>query len=111
MSPLLRIAFFALMDNSWPGENVSAQTKRAIAVAMQITIGDIGAIVGYGFDNPRRLCLLNPSFVIQGTDLPALTFHKPIPHATSHSNRLSPIRGAYSLVFVVVDEEGKHASQ
>ncbi|KAJ3575344.1 hypothetical protein NP233_g1151 [Leucocoprinus birnbaumii] len=31
---------------SWPGENVSAQTKRAIAVAMQITIGDIGAISG-----------------------------------------------------------------
>ncbi|PPQ65394.1 hypothetical protein CVT26_000019 [Gymnopilus dilepis] len=31
---------------SWPGENVSAQTKRAVAVAMQITIGDIGAISG-----------------------------------------------------------------
>ncbi|KAF8123081.1 major facilitator superfamily domain-containing protein, partial [Mycena galopus ATCC 62051] len=31
----------------WPGENVSGQTKRAIAVAMQITIGDIGAIAGY----------------------------------------------------------------
>ncbi|KAK7056771.1 hypothetical protein VNI00_002488 [Paramarasmius palmivorus] len=31
---------------SWPGENVSGQTKRAIAVAMQITIGDIGAIAG-----------------------------------------------------------------
>ncbi|KAJ3530566.1 hypothetical protein NMY22_g8524 [Coprinellus aureogranulatus] len=30
----------------WPGENVSAQTKRAVAVAMQITIGDIGAIAG-----------------------------------------------------------------
>ncbi|KAK7048382.1 MFS general substrate transporter [Favolaschia claudopus] len=31
---------------SWPGENVSGQTKRAIAVAMQITIGDLGAIAG-----------------------------------------------------------------
>ncbi|KAF8967163.1 major facilitator superfamily domain-containing protein [Flammula alnicola] len=31
---------------SWPGENVSAQTKRAVAVAMQITIGDIGAVSG-----------------------------------------------------------------
>ncbi|KAF7982915.1 hypothetical protein HWV62_25190 [Athelia sp. TMB] len=31
---------------SWPGENVSGQTKRAVAVAMQITIGDIGAISG-----------------------------------------------------------------
>lgn len=34
-------------SSSWPGENVSAQTKRAVAVAMQITIGDIGAIAGY----------------------------------------------------------------
>ncbi|KAJ7044150.1 major facilitator superfamily domain-containing protein [Mycena alexandri] len=31
---------------SWPAENVSGQTKRAVAVAMQITIGDIGAIAG-----------------------------------------------------------------
>jgi len=31
---------------SWPGENVSGQTKRAVAVAMQITIGDVGAIAG-----------------------------------------------------------------
>jgi len=31
---------------SWPGENVSGQTKRAVAVAMQIMIGDIGAIAG-----------------------------------------------------------------
>ena len=31
---------------SWPGENVSSQTKRAVAVAMQISIGDIGAIAG-----------------------------------------------------------------
>lgn len=31
---------------SWPGENVSGQTKRAIAVAMQITIGDLGAVAG-----------------------------------------------------------------
>ncbi|KAH7885343.1 major facilitator superfamily domain-containing protein [Phlebopus sp. FC_14] len=31
---------------SWPGENVSGQSKRAVAVALQITIGDIGAIAG-----------------------------------------------------------------
>ncbi|OJA08803.1 hypothetical protein AZE42_01302 [Rhizopogon vesiculosus] len=31
---------------SWPGENVSGQTKRAVAVALQITVGDIGAIAG-----------------------------------------------------------------
>jgi hypothetical protein len=36
-----------LRITSWPGENVSGQTKRAVAVAMQITIGDIGAIAGY----------------------------------------------------------------
>ncbi|KDQ62291.1 hypothetical protein JAAARDRAFT_454866 [Jaapia argillacea MUCL 33604] len=31
---------------SWPSENISGQTKRAVGVAMQITIGDIGAIAG-----------------------------------------------------------------
>ncbi|KAF8600293.1 MFS general substrate transporter [Ceratobasidium sp. AG-I] len=31
---------------SWPGENVASQTKRAVAVAMQISIGDLGAIAG-----------------------------------------------------------------
>ncbi|KAJ3715356.1 hypothetical protein C8R42DRAFT_725714 [Lentinula raphanica] len=34
---------------SWPGENVAGQTKRAVAVAMQITFGDIGAIAGPNF--------------------------------------------------------------
>ncbi|KAI0260221.1 major facilitator superfamily domain-containing protein [Gloeopeniophorella convolvens] len=31
---------------SWPSENISGQTKRAIGVAMQITIGDMGAVAG-----------------------------------------------------------------
>ncbi|KIK47235.1 hypothetical protein CY34DRAFT_799590 [Suillus luteus UH-Slu-Lm8-n1] len=31
---------------SWPGENVSGQGKRAVAVALQISVGDIGAIAG-----------------------------------------------------------------
>ncbi|KZP01379.1 MFS general substrate transporter [Calocera viscosa TUFC12733] len=31
---------------SWPAENVSSQTKRAVACALQISIGDLGAIVG-----------------------------------------------------------------
>ncbi|GJJ14090.1 hypothetical protein Clacol_008347 [Clathrus columnatus] len=31
---------------SWPGENVSAQTKRAVVLALQITLGDVGAITG-----------------------------------------------------------------
>ncbi|KAJ7505302.1 major facilitator superfamily domain-containing protein [Mycena galericulata] len=38
---------------SWPGENVSAQTKRAVAVAMQITIGDLGAIAGVLIYRPQ----------------------------------------------------------
>ncbi|KAG6906618.1 hypothetical protein DXG01_012936 [Tephrocybe rancida] len=38
---------------SWPGENVSSQTKRAVAVAMQITIGDIGAISGVLVYRPK----------------------------------------------------------
>lgn len=39
-------SFSRIVFYSWPGENVSGQTKRAVAVAMQITIGDIGAIAG-----------------------------------------------------------------
>ncbi|KAL4880894.1 major facilitator superfamily domain-containing protein [Aspergillus karnatakaensis] len=31
---------------SWPANNVSAQTKRAIANAMQISIGNLGAVLG-----------------------------------------------------------------
>lgn len=31
---------------SWPTINVSGQTKRAIATAMQISIGNVGAVVG-----------------------------------------------------------------
>jgi hypothetical protein len=31
---------------SWPANNVSGQTKRAIANAMQISIGNLGAVMG-----------------------------------------------------------------
>lgn len=31
---------------SWPANNVSGQTKRAIANAMQISIGNLGAVIG-----------------------------------------------------------------
>ncbi|KAF8349449.1 major facilitator superfamily domain-containing protein [Amanita rubescens] len=31
---------------SWPSENVSGQTKRAVAIALQIGMGDTGAIAG-----------------------------------------------------------------
>jgi hypothetical protein len=34
------------MTRSWPSENISGQTKRAVGVAMQITIGGMGAITG-----------------------------------------------------------------
>lgn len=34
------------MVDSWPSENISGQTKRAVGVAMQITIGDLGAVTG-----------------------------------------------------------------
>jgi MFS family permease len=31
---------------SWPANNVSGQTKRAVATAMQISIGNLGAVLG-----------------------------------------------------------------
>jgi len=34
------------MARSWPSENISGQTKHAVGVAMQITIGCMGAITG-----------------------------------------------------------------
>jgi uncharacterized membrane protein YeaQ/YmgE (transglycosylase-associated protein family) len=42
---------------SWPTINVSGQTKRATATAMQISIGNVGAVIGTqlyrGHDGPR----------------------------------------------------------
>lgn len=44
---------------SWPAINVSGQTKRAIANAMQITIGNLGAVLGTQLyranDGPRYI--------------------------------------------------------
>jgi len=44
---------------SWPAINVSGQTKRATANAMQITIGNLGAVIGTQLyrsnDGPRYL--------------------------------------------------------
>jgi MFS family permease len=31
---------------AWPANNVSGQTKRAVACAMQITVGNLGAVLG-----------------------------------------------------------------
>jgi len=53
----LCLNFYLPTSCSWPGENVSAQTKRAIAVAMQITIGDIGAIAGYANEILILMCI------------------------------------------------------
>jgi len=38
---------------SWPANNVSGQTKRATASAMQISIGDIGPIIGTQLYRPK----------------------------------------------------------
>ncbi|SPQ24186.1 31066c46-cff1-4d58-ae8a-6a644d8ea200 [Thermothielavioides terrestris] len=45
---------------SWPAINVSGQTKRAVANAMQISIGDLGAVIGtqlYRTDTAPRYVL------------------------------------------------------
>lgn len=38
---------------SWPAINVSGQTKRATANAMQITIGNLGAVIGTQLYRPK----------------------------------------------------------
>jgi hypothetical protein len=38
---------------SWPANNVSGQTKRVTAHAMQITIGDLGAALGTQLYRPK----------------------------------------------------------
>lgn len=51
---------------SWPALNVSAQTKRATANALQITIGNLGAVIGTQLyranDTPRYI--LGHSFAL-----------------------------------------------
>ena len=39
--------------SSWPANNVSGQTKRATAQAMQISIGDLGAVLGTQLYRPK----------------------------------------------------------
>ncbi|KAF2431642.1 MFS general substrate transporter [Tothia fuscella] len=38
---------------SWPANNVSGQTKRAVATAMQISIGNLGAVLGTQLYRPN----------------------------------------------------------
>jgi MFS family permease len=40
---------------SWPANNVSGQTKRATANAMQISIGNLGAVIGTQLYRPKWL--------------------------------------------------------
>ena len=51
---------------AWPANNVSGQTKRAVANAMQIMIGNLGAVLGelegFGWgvaDNDRNTIVQN----------------------------------------------------
>lgn len=50
----------AAMVAGWPANNVSGQTKRAIASAVQISIGNLGGIVGSQLYRPKWA----PRFVI-----------------------------------------------
>jgi len=72
---------------------------------MQITIGDIGAIAGYAI-NPLYTLKANHS-ITQCPDLPPITFRRSIPYTTSRSNRISSLLYFSSILFVVVDEQGK----
>lgn len=63
---------------SWPAENISGQTKRAVGVALQITVGDLGAVTGvllyrpaystHRFRKPHivAICYLTLSIVVAG---------------------------------------------
>lgn len=37
----------------WPANNVSGRTKRAVACAMQITVGNLGAVIGTQLYRPK----------------------------------------------------------
>ncbi|KAI0034640.1 major facilitator superfamily domain-containing protein [Vararia minispora EC-137] len=74
---------------SWPSENVSGQTKRAVAVAMQITIGDLGAVTGvliyrpaWSFDHYRV-----PHIVAMGYLLFAITIASVLWWRMTNENR------------------------
>lgn len=50
---------------SWPAVNVSGQTKRAVANGLQITIGNLGAVIGtqlYRASGPKHLT--GPRFIV-----------------------------------------------
>jgi len=38
---------------AWPAANVSGQTKRAVACALQITVGNLGAVIGTQLYRPK----------------------------------------------------------
>jgi predicted MFS family arabinose efflux permease len=51
---------------SWPANNVSGQTKRAVATALQISIGNLGAVLGTQLYRPNTAprYLLGHSFAL-----------------------------------------------
>ncbi|KAK0535033.1 hypothetical protein OC834_001680 [Tilletia horrida] len=49
---------------SWPAENISGQTKRAVGLAMQISIGNLGSIVGTQLYRQPLGSLKNHNFVV-----------------------------------------------
>ncbi|CAD6884567.1 unnamed protein product [Tilletia laevis] len=49
---------------SWPAENVSGQTKRAVALGMQISIGNLGSIVGTQLYRVPLGSLKNKNYIV-----------------------------------------------
>ncbi|KAG6837626.1 hypothetical protein H0H93_006147 [Arthromyces matolae] len=93
---------------SWPGENVSSQTKRAVAVALQITVGDIGAIAGSAF-SPSPIELPSSDVVYGYTSVliyrPSLSAnHYRTPHAIAVGYLAFAIIIASSLAFYMKKE-------
>ncbi|KAA1477535.1 MFS general substrate transporter [Dentipellis sp. KUC8613] len=77
---------------SWPSENISGQTKRAVAVAMQITIGDCGAITG--------LLIYRPEFAMH---------HFRKPHIIAIGYIVLGIASASALWYWMVHENKRRA--
>ncbi|KAJ7600587.1 major facilitator superfamily domain-containing protein [Mycena floridula] len=94
---------------SWPGENVSGQTKRAIAVAMQITIGDIGAIAGVLIYRPNFAGhqFRKPHIIAIGYLLFAVVIAASLWRALSGANRKRDILVSESKDEKLVDGDSK----
>ena len=69
------------MALSWPANNVSGQTKRATANAMQISIGILGAIIGTQLYRPKW----GPRFFVGHGVVRLFTIHHLHPNGTLNS--------------------------